>query len=64
MGFPYERAKADKKHKANETGTTEKKKGKESLLKLFGRAKFEFGQVIIIVTSPNGQVGKKINVEP
>ena len=28
MGFLYERAKADKKHKANETGTKEKKKEK------------------------------------
>ena len=35
-----------------------------SLLKLFGQAKFVFGQVIIIVTCPNGQVGKKVNVEP
>ena len=64
MCFLYERAKADKKHKANETGTKEKKKEKSLLLKLFGWAKFVFGQVIIIVTSPNGQVGKKINVEP
>ena len=34
------------------------------LLKLFGQAKFVFGQVIILVTCPNGQVGKKVNVEP
>ena len=33
-------------------------------MKLFGQAKFVFGQVIIIVTCPNGQVGKKVNVEP
>ena len=35
-----------------------------SLLKLFGRAIFVFGQVIIKVACPNGQVGKKVNVEP
>lgn len=39
MCFPYERGKADKKHKANETGTKEKKKGKESFIETFWMSK-------------------------
>ena len=33
-------------------------------IETFWTSKFVFGQVIIIVTCPNGQVGKKVNVEP
>ena len=33
-------------------------------LKLFGLAKFLYGQVITLDTCPNGQVGKKVYVEP
>jgi hypothetical protein len=34
------------------------------LCQKFGQVKFKFGQVNVIVTCLNGQVCKKVNVEP
>ena len=66
MGFPS-KGKDDKKRKADEDRSQRREKENDFwyfFIETFWTSEIVLGQVIIMVTCRNGQVGKKVNVEP